>query len=500
VALAPFFDRVYGAVGGHLSVSREALTASLENVTVGVRCGGELSPNDVWIAELSTNLLARLYPRLAISGPGRLCSSLRDLASKINPNIEFIQSAPGPTTICVGFAEVAGALFPSATGWVARLGEKGHLGSGPANPYAAAAAAAFAAAELFRRIFLKTSTELDFALSLLNFDDKTGAQTNLPASSLGDVIFVGLGAVGNAALWTLARDEKRKGRLWLIDNEELEFSNLQRYVLGTAADVARHKVLLGKEALAKSQMSVETAKATLEDFAQEKGGLTIPTLCISVDNVPTRRAAQALLPRLAVNGWTGDRALGSSWHVVSRKAACLACLYHPHAQGPSQTDQAARALGLTSERAALLWVTRQPLSDDDIANAAGKFGVDRNLLEPWRGKTLGDMYTDVVCGAVPINLPVTGRVETVPLAHQSALAGILMAAELVKRTNPTLSKLSQPEPLVSWDDVLRPPPVIWPKPMARVRGCICGDEVFQTVYRKKWKNAGHYGSRKRSPL
>jgi hypothetical protein len=488
VALAPFFDRIYSALGGHLGVSRDDLAAALEDVVVGIKCGSKLSANDLWAAELSTNLLARLYPRIAIHGPAHQCSTLRCLARAINPEIEILEKAPPETSIALGPIKSDESLFPSASGWVARLSHKMYLGSGPNNPYASAAAATFAAAELFRRIFLKTSMEPDFALSLLNFDQSTGERLELPASSLGDVLFVAVGAVGNGALWTLARDEKRQGHLWLIDNEELELSNLQRYALGTKADVAKQKVLLGQEALAKSRLVVETAKTTLEDFAQERGGLTIPTLCISVDNVSTRRAAQALLPKLAVNGWTGDRALGCSWHVFSRETACLACLYHPHGQGPSQTDQAAGALGLTPERAALLWLTRQPLSDDDIGAAAAKLGVDKNLLEPWRGKSLGEMYTDVVCGAVPVTLPVTGRVETVPLAHQSTLAGVLMAAELVKRTDRRLALLSQPEPLLSWEDVLQPPHRVWAQPRAREKGCICGDKDYQEAYRGKWES------------
>ncbi|MCL4319141.1 MAG: hypothetical protein M1596_04520, partial [Firmicutes bacterium] len=79
-----------------------------------------------------------------------------------------------------------------------------------------------------------------------------------------------------------------------------------------------------------------------------------------------------------------------------------------------------------------------------------------------------------------------GKIETVPLAHQSALAGILMAAELIKRTQPELAALSQPETLVSWDDVLREPPTIWGKPRAREKGCICGDSDYQKVYAQKW--------------
>src|SRR6185437_16547538 len=97
----------------------------------------------------------------------------------------------------------------------------------------------------------------------------------------------------------------------------------------------------------------------------------------------------------------GNQALGVSWHVFSREAACLACLYQPRGQGISATEQAARALGLSVERATMLWVTRQPLSEEDVKTAARALGVDQETLRAWHGKTLGDLYTDLVCGAVP---------------------------------------------------------------------------------------------------
>lgn len=488
MALAPFFDRIYSALGGHLSVSRDDLAASLQGVVVGIKCGPDHSQNESWIAELSTNLVARLYPRLAITGPEQTVSRLKALARGINPEIEILSKAPAERTIGIGKLRSFTGLWPGASGWVARLNHSSYPGSGPANPYAAGAAAVFATAELFRRVFQAGKAERDFSISLLKYDKATGADHDLSSSSLGEVLFVAVGAVGNAGLWALKRDQKRSGRLTLLDHEDLDLSNLQRYVLGTSQDAVSHteKVLIGCRELAGTQLSVESVRDTLETFATEKSGILPPTICISVDNIAARRAAQALLPKLLINGWTGDQALGASWHVFSREAACLACLYQPHGTGLSQTEQAARALGLSPERAALLWVTRIPLSDDDIATAANKLDVSREALSAWRGKSLGDLYTDVVCGAVPISLPVANRVEIVPLAHQSALAGILMAAELVKRTNPELSSMSQPEPLVSWDDVLQPPPAIWAKPRAREKGCICGDADYQITFLKKW--------------
>jgi hypothetical protein len=344
-----------------------------------------------------------------------------------------------------------------------------------------------ACAELFRRIFLKAKPERDLAVSLLNFSSKKGGDLAPRARNLGNVVFAGVGAIGNAALWAFARDKQLKGHLWLVDAEDLTLSNLQRYVLGTNADVSRSKVQMAKQILHQTSLTVETWQTTLEKFAESRKGIDIPTICISVDNIESRRAAQALLPKLIVNGWTGEQALGTSWHVLSRDAACLACLYQPHGQGPSAIEQAARALGIAVERATLLWVTRQPMSDADLKTAADHLGVVEETLQPWRGKVLGDLYTDVVCGTVPLDITGVGRVETVPLAHQSALAGILMAAELVKRTNVQFTAMAQTEPLIAWDDVLRPPPAIWAKPRPREPGCICGDEDYQAVYKKKWK-------------
>ncbi|HKW76643.1 MAG TPA: E2 ligase fold family C protein [Terriglobales bacterium] len=493
MALAPFFDRIYSALGGHLSVSRDDLETALRGVVVGIRVASRLSQNDVWIAELTANLIARLYPTIAISGPEQHATKLKSVAQAINPAIEIVSGSHPDLTIAVGPVHGGAALRPSASGWVARLNHNNYLGSGPPNPYAAGAAATFATAEVFRRVFLAESQGSNFSVSLLNFDPSLGADRELSSSSLGDLLFVAVGAVGNAGLWALARDKKRTGRITLLDNERLELSNLQRYVLGTLDDANRNleKVVIGQRELAESLFEVATTTGSLEEYAGEQQGIKHPNVCISVDNIPSRRASQALLPRLIVNGWTGEQALGASWHVLSREAACLACLYQPHGEGLSQTEQAARALGLTSDRAAMLWVTRLPLSDEDIASAAKKLGVSREDLTPWKGKSLGDLYTDVVCGAVPISLPVSRRVETVPLAHQSALAGILMAAELVKRTDPNLSAISQDEPLISWDNILRPPPDVWPKPRSRERGCICGDRDYQLIYRDKWEHKSH---------
>jgi len=486
MALAPFFERVLGALGGHLAVSRESLDQMLERTTVGIECGKTLSENDRWIAELSTNLLSRLYPRLFLSGPDAVCEALQALALRINPQIEFVRKSRGSIGICVGAIGEAGSLYPKASGWVAHLGHARGRSRGPSNPYSSAAAATFACAELFRRTFLKTPAEPDVSVSLLNFDSATGGDLKFSGCDFGHVLFAGAGAVGNAALWALGRDAHSQGHFELVDAELIELSNLQRYVLANLADVNASKVAVGARTLARTKFTTSAHATTLEEFAEDIQHRAIPTTAISVDNIEGRRAAQALLPRLIVNGWTGDQALGASWHVFSREAACLACLYQPRGKGLSAIDQAAQALGLPMERTTLLWITHQPLIVEDIRSAAMTLGVEESLLQPWLGKSLGDLYTNIVCGALPLDVKGISKLEMVPLAHQSALAGILMITELVKRTSPDLISYSQPEPLVAWDDILKPSPKIMPRPRAREPGCICGDADYQRVFRDKW--------------
>jgi hypothetical protein len=487
VALAPFFDRVYGAVGGHLSVSRESLISALSEVNILITCGEYPSANDRWIAEMCMNLASRLYPRISISAPTQFAEHLRQLASQINPEIEFSDASRRTHSLCVGASSDGTGIYPVASGWVAQVRHSPGESSTVENPFSSAASAAIACAELFRDVFMGKGAGRDVSLSLLDFGVSAGLGVELGQHDLGDVLFVGVGAVGNAAVWALSRSAKLEGRLLLVDSEEITLSNLQRYVLAGSMDVDIAKVKLAKRHLDRCRIRCERFRVTLEQFAEKHKNRRFKNLCISVDNVAARRAAQALLPKLVLNGWTGDRSLGASWHVLSRDAACLACLYHPHGQGLSAVEQAAKALGLSNERAAMLWVAHLPLTQDDIDCAAKALQVPVEKLLPWQNKTLGDFYTDVVCGAVPIDVGGLGRVETVPLAHQSVLAGVLMAAELVKRNSAQLMQISNSEPLVTWDDILKPPPTLWTRPRAREQGCICGDVDYQEIYRKHWE-------------
>ncbi len=498
MALAPFFSRTYTALGAHLGITRAELEKILSGHLVGIHVGKACisEGNEKWIAELLVNLLARLYPTLAIFGHDTACENISKIARAINPNID-IKEDPKEARITVYVGETAtdyNGFTVGAQGWVAHVGTNVHgkIG-GHLNPYSSGAAAALAAWRIFQTVFTHktqtTQTLPDISLSLLDYSTDLGAEDALPAQNVGEVAIAGIGAVGNPALWAWARHAGLMGELHLIDPEDIELSNLQRYCLPFYDDVGLGKVQLAARELLNSKLTHRLWPCSLEDFAKNYTGIAdLPSICVSVDNIDGRRTAQALLPRLVVNGWTSDNGLGASWHKFIGNSACLACLYQPQNTTLSQTELAAQALGIPHNQLVALWVTEKPLEADVIKTVETHLGLSVGKLADWKGKRVQDVYSGVICGQVALDLGGIGRVATVPLAHQSVLAGIMMAAELVKRSDPALEVRSQSEPLIIWDDVMRLPPTYWTAMRAKESECFCNDETYQKVYSEKWGN------------
>lgn len=497
MALAPFFSRAYSAIGSHLGITRDQLEVVLLGHVVGIHLGESCSTegNDKWISELLVNLLARLYPSLSISGNEAACYNISEIAIAINPNIE-IKCCPEESTLVVYIGETTKdytGFSVGASGWVAYVGEniENDFIRGIRNPYSAGAAAALAAWRVFQTIFIKEVTDTvmpDVSLSLLDYGTDSGKSDPLPSLNLGEVAIAGIGAVGNSALWAWSRHADLFGELHLIDPEVVELSNLQRYCLPAHNDIDISKVKLAERELQNSKLSFRLWPCSLEDFASNYSGIdNLPTICISVDNIDGRRAAQALLPRLVVNGWTSESGLGASWHRWVGNNACLGCLYQPKGVSPSQTELAAKALGLPHEQLVQLWVNNKSLSSTEIQIIEKYLELTAGQLVNWIGKSVQDVYSGVVCGQVGIDLSAIDRVTTVPLAHQSVLAGIMMAAELVKRSDSVLELRSQTDPLIIWNDVMRCiPPKYWTSVWSKEPECFCNDSIYVRTYTEKW--------------
>ena len=102
MALANFFDKAAMAAAQVLQgFDRDALAAALESRAVGIAFDGAAarSLEGCRTIELAVNLMARLYPRLAIvpQGPrtGKRATDLATAARAINPAIEVVHDLAG---------------------------------------------------------------------------------------------------------------------------------------------------------------------------------------------------------------------------------------------------------------------------------------------------------------------------------------------------------------------------------------------------------------------
>jgi molybdopterin/thiamine biosynthesis adenylyltransferase len=509
MALANFFDKATLAASQLLrSVTSVDFERRLQGISVCVAVGNDqrLSFELRTCLELTTNLLARFYPTISFALPtpfedfGR---SLRTLASEINPAIEFADPATSNYVLAVGEARpstAAAYLHLGSEGWIAKVSTHTTLRCGDsANPFGAAAAASLAAANLFRMVFAaelpNTATDTDCNLSLLTYkhEHQTSLQLELKDIDLGTTHFVGLGAVGSAAIWCLARCSWLKGTVHLVDPQEVTLSNLQRYVLCAQVDASQHlkKVDIAVKALEKNpNLKGLPHLGSWGEYLYKIGNWKLDQLAVAVDSAAARRDVQASSPRELLNSWTGPNGdVGISRHTSFGKTACLMCLYMPETGGKNLDQIVAESLNLTQPQHLLvvrrLLHTAEPLNEETIRQIAALNNVAADALLSFAGQPLIVFYNEAICGGLMLRLggSTTPEME-VPMAFQSAIAGTMLAAGLVSRA----AKLHIIPETTTRFSMLQPVPEFLSFNIERdpSEKCICHDSDFLARYQQKY--------------
>jgi hypothetical protein len=448
------------------------------------------------VADLAVRLLARLYPRLAIVATGESGERLRALAAAINPQIELVERAE------IGIVVGGGQAFPEsvfagAAGWDALLDPDQAQSTGQsANPFGAGAAAALAAAAVFRRVFLpdwqeRRQPRLRFS-ALHGSAVATASGAQLPAELSAPAALIGAGAIGHGALWALRR-LPLDGLVHVVDGERLELGNLQRYVLAERQQVDEVKV--EQVCAGQTQLQLQPAPLELVPFLATQRH-RCPAMLLALDSAADRVAAQASLPGWVANAWTQPGDLGISSHSpFGGPGACVSCLYLPEGPAPNEDEIVAAALGIPGHvrdvRAALATGAgvERPLLEA-IAVAVGR---SVEVLLPFEGRPIRQLYVEGFCGGAVIPLGEAGKLAAgardvhVPLAHQSALAGVLLAAALVSHELAAAPEITR----VTRLDLMRPVAELATQPMrARRDGrCLCDDADFVAAHRRKYPQA-----------
>jgi hypothetical protein len=513
MSLPRFLDRVVDATAPVLGgLDRDAVRAKLETTSVTL-VGGERA--SVGVSRdgflLAANLLARLYPRIRLQGPDELVHAAEVEIVLVNP-IADVAAGDDDTVATLAYETlVDGAVSVRARGWNVYVDHDDDDAGDDADVAAPAAllAATLGVGELFRVVFADELGDRGRrhsqpgAFNLVTLGEPT---FNLPtaAGAAAEFRLVGAGAIGQAAALALAA-AGIGGTVVVVDDEKVTLSNLQRYVLTRDSDIGAVKVDLLSERLAKSGLTVVPVAAKWQAGLVEA---QLPTL-VALDSPEDRIGVQASLPGPIYNAWTQPADVGWSRHEHFGDEPCLACLYWPQGEVPSRHEQIAAAFHQHPLRVLAYLVHRLPIGQplplggvpavpgleaapaeverwmqtplvDDIAAAAA---IDVAALADWRDRPLADVYQDGICGGALLHLNVgeVPREVLVPLAHQSALAGVMLATEFIVAQVPELAAARAGTPEARYD-VLAGLPQVLARPRARTGNCLCGDAVWRAVY------------------
>ncbi len=492
-------------------ISAHAFKAVLENevVAIAVDKAGLASREGQAILDLSVRLIARLYPTIAFAplagATDKDLAPYVSLARSVNSKIDFEKSlAKATRCLVVGSTRprfLRGkrpfVIYAGSRNWLAFLSTARPAGSGAsANPFGAGVAACVAVANIFRSSFkaqlplAMADAEVAFsALQMAPADPRNAPNPALKRFDLGITYLVGAGAIGNGFIWTAGRLECT-GALHLVDGEKLAKSNLQRYAMTVETDVDEPKVELAKRWLSASKLKVHPHAKHWEQFAHDRGDWAYDQVAVAVDTARTRINVQAALPRAVFNSWTQAGEAGLSRHGFAAPGACLACLYMPDGAAPNYDELIARALHLPETRDTLLEIRKRlqlavPNEREFLDRVAAAAGVPIDELLPFLNKSLQALYIEGICGGAVVTLAAGGhpvQQAEVPMSFQSALAGILLAADLVAERlslRPRLPTKTQ----ISVLTALAPIPS---NGQAKVRRCFCADDDFIAGYKGKY--------------
>lgn len=162
-------------------------------------------------------------------------------------------------------------------------------------------------------------------------------------------------------------------------------------------------------------------------------------------------------------------------------------LYLPAGDVPNEDELVAAALGVPG----LVADIRTLLHTGDgvpvhIAHAvAAALGLSPDAVASFVGRPIRDLYVEGVCGGalIPLGAGLPRQELHVPLAHQSAFAGILLAGALFRHG---ILGVEEPTTVTRIDVIGALGEYLTQPAMKSSDRCICADSDFLEVYEAKY--------------
>ena len=407
------------------------------------------SINGKIMLEFLVDILIRMFNTIIIEveGINPLISdfyliTLIQKAKNINKNMYLGNIDMCTISLMIGnnYTQKKCSIYISCNGWEAYSGyEMVEIKAEDSiiNPIGASLSSAFGAAEIFKCILKE---ELESANKKLTFKNiKFSAFTY--ASSINsknpvlpdqmdirDTILVGAGAVGMAFIAVL-KHLNISGNLTIIDHDTIDISNLDRYIGVYSGNINSKKTAVAKTTLSHlHSLNVIEINSKYQQYIESFGRVIDLAIC-TVDNDETRQELQCDLPRILLNGVTGQSTFSVSRHDFMNNG-CLGCLYPIEKNKFVNEEKYSHALGIAVGDFTKRYENNIPLTQTDIERLIKYINNQKINIEMKVGMTLRDFLADhEICGR--LNIPGDSQIHGT-IGFVSAIPGILLAAELIK--------------------------------------------------------------------
>ena len=516
MALGKYFSKDLLAIHKVISTSPDLLEEKLNNTVVGIA----FDKNAIETLEgqkcldLLIRLLSRFYPVLKIinlsEGQKNYVElKLSILAKKINSNISLVgKEVTESILIVVGKTEAeiettAETFFLGSDNWLSYFSQnKSKSFSNSSNPFGCGFSAILAASNIFRNIFHDelNGSDIDEDLTFSTFSLEKNNVENPPLEEVffEDVVIAGLGAIGNGLIWGLANFPNLSGNLDLVDPESIALTNLQRYVMLTENQENQWKAEISPSFFPQPKLKVKGYTKSWDKYSLERNKWKIDCVAVGVDNIKDRIGIQSSLPKVLLNAFTEPETVGLSRHYDFVEYACLVCSNIPLSKIPSYLENIAESCKIPEHIFLLRQYYDNNISVDQIIignsiNLLNLIGIANKIseeqLKPFHGMYVQQFYGEFICGGQILKMTnsTTQELDHVdaPLAFQSAMAGLLLAIEVIRYNikQPRLTQRTDFYPLAAISSL---------NPLHRsiekdVTGkCICVDSDFLARYKSKY--------------
>ena len=477
-------------------------SASIRSLLDSFKVKVVLSENDTnenyeCACNVTLNLLTRFLNSVHYAGPKSILRMPSSCRSKIR-----CDDADGDDAsmhlIFGNHKPMPNSLYVSSSGWSVYLSQDSPCGWKPLviNRLAAAYAGGLAVGEVLKTVLDDAPSEkIDrFEYDLVTHGRSVQPVTKPPVPKildLGDLTIVGCGAIGQALCFGLKSITSLAGKVTLIDHDELEPSNEQRYVLASPENRGKNKAWCMCQFLDHNNplLNLVGVPTSYEDHANAVNMPVGSKATVAVDNILTRLNVQAGLPRVLWNAWTdvSDAGLryGIGRHALDDRYECIWCAYFPTGKQPTEMEMNSMLTGFSHKEIQRKLDQGEKCTSRDLRKIHKHTSIPMNILIKNKNRPFADVLHGE-CGVYALGS--RGNDATAPVPHVPFLAGVFLASQIVLESlqpSPSQASPTNHYSSVDFDGMGFPRPDCAVKKLRNPK-CLCNDQDYKDAYAERW--------------